>query len=212
MDKQEQDVLDADLCADLAARLETIPRVTISKPPGTLATLQTLFGVDAVGEVMGNVQQAVAAEAQVASDGRPAITVPVLRCDEPTINGRIYPQAVVVRAVEEAQERLRIGKIMAVYTYDPSHPGVNMRDMVGDVREISMEGREVVATLRLYDTLRGRACKEMVATGRVPRFTLTGHGNCEWDKDKRNDMVSKFDIDGVLVDPTELQGTKGEGR
>jgi hypothetical protein len=82
-------------------------------------------------------------------------------------NGRIYQHDDVVKAVEQAQERVRAGVMLGYLVNGPSMsdtpPQTGEESHV--VRELLMERDHVVATIETLETERGKLLAKMLSAG-----------------------------------------------
>lgn len=75
----------------------------------------------------------------------------VLKTDEKTVTGRVYPKAVVERALEEFQGAVKERRVFGPIA--PSDTVVHLRNAAFVVSEVKLEGNEVKAKIETLSSL-----------------------------------------------------------
>jgi hypothetical protein len=125
-------------------------------------------------------------------DKKRDVTNVVLTADKPTVNGRIYPRAVLEKAVAEAQEQIDKGYMLGRFDGLDS----DLRTVSHEVKKVWFEGDEVKATVRVCDTPAGLVLQEIMKDG-TPQLSPVGRGDVEEDG-----TVKDFSLTSVSVDIT----------
>lgn len=75
----------------------------------------------------------------------------VLKTDEPTVTGRIYPKEVVEKALKEFQGEVKERRVFG--PIGPADTTVHLRNAAFVVSDIKLEGKEVKATIETLSSL-----------------------------------------------------------
>lgn len=119
----------------------------------------------------------------------------IVKCDTPTATGRVYPRAVVERAVADVQQNIRDGRFFAVATTKEEYR-IRLIDVAGVVRGISV-GERAVATVELIETARGSQIVDLLVEHRMVLYAR-GKGSVKRDGD--HDVVqADYALDGVGI-------------
>lgn len=142
------------------------------------------------------VEPPTAVEMEQTADGKVVLRGVVVRCDAPTLTGRVYPRAVVERAIAAAQESVQRGSFLAVC---PATPGgrVQLADVAGVVRKLALaEGAR--AEVELVDSLAGKTILGFVREKHPLRFFSMGRGSLQ-EEDGVQVVQDDFVFDGVGI-------------
>lgn len=112
----------------------------------------------------------------------------ILRCGEPTQNGRVYPADVMAEAIEKFNNRT-CGSSVSV-----CKEGKTKLEDVAGYAQLSMDGKEMVAEIELMDTPVGKELQKKL--GDV-RFSPFGVGNVE------DGVVTDYELRHVSVSEKE---------
>jgi hypothetical protein len=142
------------------------------------------------------VEPPTAVEMEQTEDGKVVLRGVVVRCDAPTLTGRVYPRAVVERAIAARQESVRCGSFLAVC---PATPGgrVHIADVAGVVRKLELDG-DARAEVLLVDSLAGKTILEFVKEKHPLRFFSMGRGSIA-EVDGVQVVQDDFIFDGVGI-------------
>jgi hypothetical protein len=119
---------------------------------------------------------------------------PVLTTDVANRNGRIYPKAVVEKALADALEKIRKGTMLGTLDYAP----VSLSNASHIVADLTLIDDTLVAEIRVLGSEQGHLLTQLLAAGGVS-FAVSGGGNIGPDK-----VVSDFkllSIDAVVCTP-----------
>lgn len=146
------------------------------------------------------VEPSNAVEMEQTEDGKVVLRGVVVRCDVPTLTGRVYPRAVVERAIAARQQAVRCGQFMAACPTDTwpmvTTPGdrVYLADVAGIVRKLDL-ACEVRAEVLLLNSDKGKIISKLVKDGHRIRFFPIGRGS-----------VTEAEGVGVVQDDFEING------
>ena len=114
--------------------------------------------------------------------------------DKPTMNGRIYPRAVMEKAIKEVQQTIRERRMFGELNSWESR--VKLTNVSHIVTAMSLVGDRVVATIEVLPTVQGKILAALL-TARTPLGLLPiGFGNVE---EGTNVISSDYRISSVHV-------------
>lgn len=127
------------------------------------------------------------------------LTRTILIADKPTANGNIYPEAVLRKAVEDAQERVKDRRMLG--NGDGKFPLV-VAEVTHVITDLRMEGGSMVASIEFLDTPMGKLAQDTLdAVGKDPGMvgarvllTPTGKGTTEAG------VVKAYELESVTVE------------
>lgn len=114
--------------------------------------------------------------------------------DKPTMNGRIYPRAVMEKAIKDVQQTIRDRRMFGELNSCESR--VKLTNVSHVVTAMSLVGDRVVATIEVLPTVRGKVLAKLL-DAKIPLGLLPiGFGNVEKDT---NVISSDYRISSVHV-------------
>lgn len=78
--------------------------------------------------------------------------IKLLRCDEPTAAGHIYPTEVVERAIEDYQEQMKKAGGFLYGDLNANEVGINLAEVSHKITDIYLEDGEVFVEVEVLDT------------------------------------------------------------
>lgn len=122
----------------------------------------------------------------------------VLLCDELTRAGRIYPIEEVAKAIDTYNRK----------GYKFVHVGkgdkIRIEDIVGEVKSLEMDGKEVVGDIKWLDTTAGKTARDLVEKKWSMLYPV-GFGKVDGDG-----VVSDYSISSVCVSNFFVKGEKND--
>lgn len=110
-------------------------------------------------------------------------SVEILKLDEPTITGRIYPREVVEKSFYQDREYLgRIG--MPEYGVDSNSGEINLRFCSHITKNLRIEDNVLKCDIKILDTKHGHILENLIGYG---IFRTAGYGNVK-DKVVQDDF------------------------
>lgn len=124
------------------------------------------------------------------------VTIDFMKADVPSINGRIYPKAVVEAMIAKFNEDKAAGKTMlGIVGYSTSaHTELSEVSHVVEALEMKEDGT-VAVTARVIDTPNGRIVKNMAQKGEKLKAGPRGSGKLE--KKENGYEVSDYHFDAI---------------
>lgn len=120
-----------------------------------------------------------------------------IRPDVPTANGRVYPRAVLERAMEQARRKIRQG-VLLVHADAPLGGEPDLNDAVGIVNSIHLVDDEVRARINIMDTTTGMAVRELLKHGAHVKWTM----GCTGKLKDGHVQVEDFKVDYINANIT----------
>lgn len=137
-------------------------------------------------------------EKQKAREALPGVFVGVvLKADTPTINGNIYPSAVLYKSIKEYLERGHTFGVSVGSGYGGGK--INLKDVSHKVREIDMVEGDVVAEVELLPTPPGDMVRQLAAAGVDLGLFMRGEGGVVQDEDGNHIVQDDFKIISIDI-------------
>jgi hypothetical protein len=134
---------------------------------------------------------------------------PVIRAGVPTINGHVYPQEAIDRAVRDfasAPPRRMLGQIVAeggVADGRPWDGRVSLSEASHVVTGLKAEGDCLIAEIETLGTPHGRILVDLARNGILPAFRPAGTGEPWYAPATGLTRIKNYRIDTVLAHPRE---------
>lgn len=114
--------------------------------------------------------------------GKPVFTVPILRVNQPTGNGRIYPETIcreMIRRFDEGTPDSMMGELGM-----PPESIIHLTNVSHVVKKLEIKEGTLYATIEVLRTPQGRVLKSMMdADPTMVSFRTRGIGNGEVNED-----------------------------
>ena len=119
----------------------------------------------------------IEANLEESADGCLRMKIPFLTVDVPTANKRLYPLKVVQQAVAELKKKLSNGLAYG----STRHPkeGLEVDDVSHGLEDIELEGKQVVATVKIFPTQKGRNLLTLLRHGGKVGVSARGFGEVQ---------------------------------
>lgn len=129
------------------------------------------------------------------------LTTVVLRCDEPTCTGRIYPRSVVEKALAEYQKKIEEGKALG-----PVVDGqISLRDASFRVLDAKLKGDAVEVMIETLPNGRGAVVADQLLSEKY-ELTPTGMGSVYHGRVGKDFVLTGFSVSAK--DPAIPAGLK----
>lgn len=117
------------------------------------------------------------------------------KADEPTANGRIYPKALMEKAIKEAQGKVKDGT-MLVSLYDKNTDSFeSLTHTIGVVRSLKLEHNETMVEFDLLDTPAAKIVADIINDVKIMPM-----GVGEVEDGIKHGKVTHYDIERFIID------------
>lgn len=119
----------------------------------------------------------------------------ILKSDQPTRNGRIYPSAVVREIRDGLMERIKSGMTLMGEMGQSSSPTIDMSKVTHTITEVRLVDGVLYADVNVLGTPSGRVLADMIEKKEPIAFRTRGAGKI--DKDGTVSDYTLWSIDAV---------------
>lgn len=125
--------------------------------------------------------------------------IPTLTLDVPNKNGRIYPKAVLEKALEKyIEEKVAHGRAMVV-NRPPQSNTVDLQSVIGIVKGATIENNQVVVDIEFLPGLEGALeAKAGIASNKL-QLRTSGVGSTETDENGNVVIQPDYEITTLFV-------------
>lgn len=116
--------------------------------------------------------------------------IEIIKADEPTVNGRVYPKEELEKAVAKLDDAL-VGRLGESTGTNPTN--IDLNDLAFLVENVRMEGEAVVGDMKILDTPSGR-----ILEATTPAFRFVPAGTGLVDDDMKISDYEFLCVDAVL--------------
>ena len=109
--------------------------------------------------------------------------IPIVTLDKPNKNNRIYPRAVMEKALEKYKKEFIDEKRAFVQKKIPETTMVNLLDCIGIVKEVIIEGNEVLMDVEFFPNVPEGLMTEVAITGGHLHLRTHGMGSMHLQHD-----------------------------
>jgi hypothetical protein len=124
----------------------------------------------------------------------------VLDLDTPTTNGRVYPAAVMEKAVTEYGKHVAEGRTFGcLWSKDDAEnrPELRLADVSHVIKSVAVEGQSVVAVIEVLKTPKGAELKKLLLSNRAVFFT-SGIGTVV-ERTDGTKLITDFTLTGIDI-------------
>jgi hypothetical protein len=122
--------------------------------------------------------------------------------DVPTVNGNVYPRAVLEKAIADFQQKVKDGKAIGAFGPCPnSDPDMSRTAFM--VTDLQMKDKDIVAEITTLDTPDGKLLEAAITQ---TEFTTVGSGTFD---EKRT--ITEFTLTGIAAVPMTKKEYRTEG-
>lgn len=111
---------------------------------------------------------------------------PVLRADVPNRNGFVYPQAVVEKACEQAQQMVRNGTLLVQIPHERGE--VDLLKVIGVVKHAELEGGQMMVEVKFVEG----PLKFMKSVSDLLHWSVNGTGHINGNRVESMDVHSIY--------------------
>lgn len=108
--------------------------------------------------------------------------------DMPNKNGHVYPTDVVLKAIEEYNQKIKEGKALGNFGM-PESMEQNLDQVSHVVEEIHIDGDKAYAKVRTLDTPYGHIVRQLIEDGALTDLRTTGTGMID-----ENGVISDYQL------------------
>lgn len=95
-----------------------------------------------------------------------SITLPILEADIVGKSGYVYPKSVLVKIVEDANEKIKQNGLGILGSFDPPYPesglGINLSNVTHHVENLRLEGNLLIGDVYPLNSPKGLVLKELI--------------------------------------------------
>jgi hypothetical protein len=135
-----------------------------------------------------DVKPALVKESREANGGKIILSGIIQKADTKNQNGRIYPESVLRREVDNYMKAVRENRAFGELDH-PESSTVSLKNVSHVIREIWWEGKDVFGRVEILNTSAGKILEGILESGGVPGISSRGVGST--NKKEGADVVSE---------------------